>query len=368
VLFAVTLLPYSLIGPFMGVFVDRWSRRALLTWANACRTVMLLSLPLWTGRIRGDAPLYGAVLVVTGLGRLFLTTKSAVLPVVVGEHRLLRANSISSGGGMVAALVGGVAGIGVVAAFSPTAAYLVSAAFYGVAALTARSIQAEMAHRDAAATALREQLRAVLLALAAGLAEVWRRRRARLSLLGIFVLRITVIFVAIAAILVIKRDFPDAGDRFGRLSASAIALGAAGAGALIGALTAPRLGRRLSKPRLLILGFLLSGSAMMVAGIALNLLVIVAVTLVGGYGTFVGKVSVDAEVQEALPDAFRGRAFALYDILYNLASIAAAVVLVVFAGPSLGGLLIAMGLITVVLAGLLADAMRRAGMFMEQVE
>ena len=28
--FAVLYLPYSLIGPFAGVFIDRWSRRQII--------------------------------------------------------------------------------------------------------------------------------------------------------------------------------------------------------------------------------------------------------------------------------------------------------------------------------------------------
>jgi MFS family permease len=30
---AVTILPYTLLGPFVGVFIDRWPRRAILTIA-----------------------------------------------------------------------------------------------------------------------------------------------------------------------------------------------------------------------------------------------------------------------------------------------------------------------------------------------
>ena len=34
-LFALTLLPYSLLGPFTGVLVDRWRRRSLLVWSTS---------------------------------------------------------------------------------------------------------------------------------------------------------------------------------------------------------------------------------------------------------------------------------------------------------------------------------------------
>ncbi len=360
-LFAVTLLPYSVIGPFTGVFVDRWSRRGLLIWTNVCRAGILVSLPLWSGALPGDAASYVGVLLVMGLGRLFLTTKGAALPVLVHEQALLRANSISSGGGMVAALVGGAAGIGIVGLSAPPAAYAISGLLYGGASLVAVSIREPMVHERLHSDHLAEGLRRVGRELRSGMVEVWRRERARLPLLGIFILRVTAMFVAIAAILVIKRDFPGAGDRIGRLSTSAIAVGAAGIGAFIGAATAPFLGRRISKPGLLLLGFVTSGSAMAVTGAALSLPMIMGMTLVGGFGAFVAKVSVDAQVQEAVPDGYRGRAFALYDILYNLASVVAAIIVALFAGVSLESLLMSMALVTLALAALLAAAMRRAG-------
>src|SRR4051794_37796653 len=39
--FAVLLVPYSTLGPFVGVFLDRWSRRNTLVAANTIRAVMV---------------------------------------------------------------------------------------------------------------------------------------------------------------------------------------------------------------------------------------------------------------------------------------------------------------------------------------
>jgi hypothetical protein len=89
----------------------------------------------------------------------------------------------------------------------------------------------------------------------------------------------------------------------------------------------------------------------------------VGLALFAGFGAFVAKVAVDAQVQEALPDEYRGRAFALYDILYNLASVVAALFLVAFVEISLEALLASGGLLVLLLAWLLARAMRKAGMF-----
>lgn len=361
-IFVLTLLPYSLIAPFTGVLVDRWERRGLLVSTNLARAVLLVSLPLWSSALAGDAPLYAGVLLLLGLGRLFLITKGAALPVVLHEHHLLRGNSISGGGGMIAALTGGVLGIGVVAVAPTETAFVAAGLIYALAVLVARRITDPMAHASTREERIAEAVTRIARALMEGLRTIWERRSARLPLLGIFVLRVSAMFVAIAAILVIKRDFPSEADEVGRLSSSALALAAAGAGAFLGAVSAPFMGRRFNKPQLLLVGFVISGAGMLLTGAILTLTAVIVLTLVGGYGAFVAKIAVDAQVQEALPDIYRGRAFALYDILYNLASVAAAVIMVVFATSSLRVLLIVMSLVTFALAGVLGSAMQRAGL------
>src|SRR4051795_1662220 len=39
--FAILLLPYSLVGPFAGVWLDRWSRRQVLLRANLLRAALV---------------------------------------------------------------------------------------------------------------------------------------------------------------------------------------------------------------------------------------------------------------------------------------------------------------------------------------
>ena len=48
---------------------------------------------------------------------------------------------------------------------------------------------------------------------------------------------------------------------------------------------------------------------------------------VGFFSFFLGKIASDTITQQAMPDDFRGRAFALYDIAYNLGFIVPAVIL-----------------------------------------
>ena len=361
-IFALTLLPYSLIAPFLGVFVDRWRRRDLMVGTNVCRAILIASLPLWTSRLPGDLALYGAALLILGLGRLFLTTKGASLPVILHEHHLLRGNAISGGGGMIAALTGGVLGIGVIRLLDAEASFALAGVLYVGAALAARALSSPMAHPHRHAERMQEAVGRVAGELLEGIQQVWLRQRVRLSLAAIFLLRTVGIFVAIAAILVIKRDFPGAGDSGSRLNASALALGAAGVGAFVGALSAPAIGRKLTKSGLVVLGFIISAASLLVLGGLGTLPAILGLMFVGGYGAFVAKVAVDATVQEALPDDIRGRAFSLYDILYNLASVAAAATMVALGGTSTRIVLVAAGVVTLALGGVMGVAMQRAGL------
>jgi len=55
--FAALYLPYSLVGPFAGVLIDRWSRRQILVWSAAVRSAfVVLTAALMAAGSRG-APL-----------------------------------------------------------------------------------------------------------------------------------------------------------------------------------------------------------------------------------------------------------------------------------------------------------------------
>jgi MFS family permease len=361
-LLALTLLPYSLIAPFLGVFVDRWDRRKLLVWTNVVRGAFLVSMPLWSRALPDDYGLYAGVLVLLGFGRLFLVTKGAVLPAVLHEHHLLRGNSISAGGGMIAALAGGVVGVGAVGAFDANGAFVVAGVIYVISSMLMRRLSQTYTPAREPDEALKQAVTRVVAELSEGLDAIRGRVRALLPLIGIFLLRTIGILVAIGAILVIKSEFPGSDDRLGRLGLSAGALAAAGVGAFVGALTAPFLGRRYTKPQLILAGFVISGAGIIGLGGISTIPAVLGLTFSGGYGGFITKIAVDAQLQEVLPDRYRGRAFALYDILYNLASVAAGIVMYAFQDVDLRPLLLASGGVSFLLAALLGAAMARAGM------
>lgn len=360
---ALTLLPYSLIAPFMGVFVDRWRRRNVLIGTSTARVLLLLALSVVARLTSGDVPLYVGLLGLLGLGRLYLTTKGAVLPFVLHEKHLLQGNSLSGGGGMIAALLGGVLGIGAIALFDTANTFLVGAGLYAFAGSIAARISHPMGHPKRQRESLRGEFLRIWQELTDGMHAIWSRAGARLPLLGVFIVRVAAMVAAITAIIIIKDHFPDSGDRFGRLSSSALALGTAGIGAFVGALVAPRLGRRFSEPALMLLGFVMAGVGILALGGVAEIWAVLMLTFFGGLGGFIAKVAVDSQVQHALPDDFRGRGFAVYDILYNLATVAAAVLLLFSESGSLRAFCAGLGVTILLFALALGHAMKEAGLY-----
>jgi prepilin signal peptidase PulO-like enzyme (type II secretory pathway) len=76
-----------------------------------------------------------------------------------------------------------------------------------------------------------------------------------------------------------------------------------------------------------------------------------------GLGTQGTKISTDTVVQSSVDDAFRGRIFALYDVLFNVAFVGAAAVAALMLPPD-GRSAALLGVVTVLYA-LVAAAMAR---------
>ena len=117
VAFAILLLPYSLISPFAGVFLDRWRRRQVLLYANWARALVVLGVAGLVFAERDGIDLGITVLVALGIGRFVLAGLSASLPHLVPPEQLVPANSISPTAGSIIFGVGAVAGIGLRGAF-----------------------------------------------------------------------------------------------------------------------------------------------------------------------------------------------------------------------------------------------------------
>jgi len=335
--FAVLYLPYSLIGPFAGVLIDRWSRRQILVRSALLRSVFVGLTAAFMALGNRGAGLYAAVLLVLGVNRFFLSSLSAALPHVVAEDKLVVANSLSPTIGGISATVGGVIALGLNVATGNTERGAAVTLLAGGACYVAASLVAATMARDRLGPAWpagqegtpphRGRMLSELASVAAGLADGARyivRRRgpaAALGATGGFSLVFGPLFLM--SVLLYRNYFyrssvSVAEGHFGLL------VGLAGVGYACAALVTPPATRRLAKSAWITL--MLAASA--VVTLALGETFLQAAFLAIGFCLYLTRQSVAicavTILQEEVDDAYRGRVFAFYDMMFNAAYVAGA--------------------------------------------
>jgi sugar phosphate permease len=99
------------------------------------------------------------------------------------------------------------------------------------------------------------------------------------------------------------------------------------AGGALGMVVAQKYKDRIPPIRLLLASMVLLGIGTLVGGALLSTAGFAIMLFIGFFSFFLGKISADTITQQAMPDDFRGRAFALFDIAYNLGYIIPALIL-----------------------------------------
>ena len=170
-----------------------------------------------------------------------------------------------------------------------------------------------------------------------GLREVARTPKAGAAITTYFWFRLLWSY-AIVSIGFVARDL--LGDE--EMTILIITGGAGAIGAVLGFVLAPRLVDKVRTTGTLVLGAsVVAGTGILVFGAIEMNAALAVMTFLLGFGFFLAKITLDSMVQEALGDDFRGRAFSLYDIAYNLAWVLAAAALKLFYSEDIQGLLIA---------------------------
>jgi MFS family permease len=329
--FAVLLLPYSLVGPFAGVFIDRWSRRQILFGAPLIRAVLVAGIALLLLGRDGGPAFYLAALLVLGVNRFFLSALSAALPHVVAREHLVLANTISVTSGTVAAFAG--AGIGyllrlvfggghdgtALILFCCTAAYVLTSA-----AATTMGRDRLGPSLEEAPPQTREALGNVVRGLADGARYIGRHRRAALALGTISLHRFLYGIVLIMAGLLYRNTFATSAST--GLGHFALFLTVSGAGFLLGAVLTPPAVKRYGKDAWVTGLLVLAAASVPIAGLPFRDLPFTVLGFVLGVVSQGVKLCVDTTVQETVEDAYRGRVFSVYDMLFNTTFVAAAAV------------------------------------------
>ncbi|MFN2517767.1 MAG: MFS transporter [Jatrophihabitantaceae bacterium] len=328
--FAALLAPYSLVGPFAAVLLDRWRRQRVLVVANALRAcaVLLIAVEI-VGGLHGQ-PFYASVLVVVSLSRLYLSALSAALPHVIDMGELVTANALSTTSGAIATAAGGAAAIGARGLFggsngSYAAIAMVAALPYLLSAVVARGFGREDLGPDDVERSRRETVSEVARGLLAGARHVSQRKLALYALVAIGVHRLSYGVSTVCTLLLYRNYFHDDGFFRAGLAGLGQVVAAVAIGGGLAAVLTPVASRRLGFvrwPAVLLVG---AGLAEIGLGLPYTLPLLLVAAILLGFAAQGVKICIDTVVQQHIEDEFRGRVFSLYDSLFNLTLVAAAV-------------------------------------------
>lgn len=359
---AVLLLPYSLLGPFTGVLLDRWRRRQVLLYGNLLRTLLAAATAALIVLHVPDWLFYASALSVTAVNRFVLAGISAALPRVVdNEQQLVMANSLAPTAGTLAATAGGGLAFAVRLAGPHVDAFviLLASALYLCSSLTALRMAPELLGPDPSRLQphLQEALLSTVRGLVDGLRHLRQRRTPVRALSAMTVIRFCYGALLVMVLMLCRYSWADTTSD--GLALLGITVVVSGAGFFAAALITPWAVGRLGP-----FGWIACCAglgAVLVPALGLFFMPgpMLAAAFVLGLGTQGTKISTDTVVQSSVDDAFRGRIFAVYDVLFNVAFVGAAAVAALMLPPD-GRSTTLLGVVTVLYA-MVSAAMIRFG-------
>ena len=338
--FGILLLPYSVIGPFIGVFIDRWSRRTILIRANWLRIVTMIAIALVITGNAANTLLAVLVLISLGLNRFVQAALSASLPHVVDGDDLVPANALFPTLGTTAASLAAATGIATQNILSNSDAVnaglvIVGSIFAGIASLIAfRMTPKNILGPHLVESAMREEFRNVFAGLASGFRYMVQSGRALSSMVAVCFQRWAFGALTVHALLLSRNSWStnntaDEAVLYFGLCAGAAALGAFTAAILSTFLLSDRAEKSSSagvpphrQVHLIAAMTIATAVSAIVTFIGYQSGTLVAVCATAASLGFAGqllKINADTTIQRTIDDAHRGRVFSIFDMMLNVA-------------------------------------------------
>ena len=328
--FAVVLLPYSLIGPYVGIFLDRFSRQRIIRNCNYLRAANLLIIAWLVNSSSTGIVLTLFVLFAFGVNRLILSGLSAGLPLLVKREELIAANALAVTGGTIWVVIGGGIGIGIKnllsqstdADFADAVVILIASLGFLTAALACfRLNKYEIGPAEHEVLAESRGYKEVL----EGLTILRSHADALRGILSVGIQRGGITALTLMALLLERNTFNDPTDPDAGLAGFGMALAIAGIGIGLGAIISPYGVIKFGRHRWMRLLMFLCIPPLLIYAAGINeISMIASAFLVGLCGQGI-KVTNDALVQSKITDEYRGRVFAFYDVAVNAGIVTGAI-------------------------------------------
>ena len=331
VAFAVVLLPYSIVGPFVGTLLDRFSRQRAIFFSNLTRslTLVVIAFLIFNGRTGLEITVF--VLVAFGVNRLILAGLSAGIPLMTTTKELISANALAVTGGSVWVVLGGGIGLGIrqlldlsESADNADAVLILAAALgYLIAAIFTSLIgKDEIGPRPQ--EIVKGSFTQGFIEMREGFQFLKDHADAARGIAATAIHRGGLTALTLTALLLERNTFNDPTDSEAGLTGLSVTLSIAATGFIIGALAAPYGVRKVGRHRWIRLSIFAASFGSLLLVIDRTPILLGATAFFAAmFGQSV-KVTNDALVQSKIDDYFRGRVFSVYDVVVNSAIVTGA--------------------------------------------
>ena len=331
--FAVVLLPYSIIGPFVGTILDRVSRQRAIAYSNLARalTLTVVSFLIFEGQTGIVLTVF--VLVAFGVNRLILAGLSAGIPLMIESKSLISANALAVTGGSVCVVLGGGIGLGLrrlldgltTADHADGYIILIGALGYLLAALLAATLKKQeigpLEHEI-----INASFSQGLIEMREGIKFLRQNIDTARGIAAVAVHRGGITALTLIALLLERNTFHDPADNEAGLAGLSFTLSIAACGFVVGAVIAPYGVRRVGRHRWMRFTMVASTlGPLFIVFTRTPLTLSFAAFLTALFGQSL-KVTNDALVQSKIDDIYRGRVFSVYDVVVNGAIVSGAVI------------------------------------------
>lgn len=331
--FAVVLLPYSIIGPFVGTILDRISRQRAIAYSNLVRaaTLCLVALLIFQGRTGVELTVF--ILIAFGVNRLILAGLSAGIPLMIESKSLISANALAVTGGSVWVVLGGGIGLGLrrlingVATADHADGYIILAGAAGY--LLAAFFTSTLKKREIGP--LDHEIKSAsfsqgLIEMREGVKFLRQHIDAARGIAAVAVHRGGITALTLIALLLERNTFNDPADSEAGLAGLSFTLSLAACGFVAGAVIAPYGVRRIGRHRWMRLSLVASTSGpLFIVFVRTPTTLALTAIITALFGQSL-KVTNDALVQSKIDDIYRGRVFSVYDVVVNGAIVSGAVI------------------------------------------
>lgn len=365
---AITLLPFSIVGPFVSFTLDHFNRRQLAVVTDLIRVLIavMLGVLVLNPHLRDHWTIwlfFGGVLVAMSLNRYLMAGLSAALPHTVDKDEYLIASSVMPTIGPAGVLFGAAVAAAIRFGASTRMETYQADALIFLAAAVGFSLTVMLSLRIPvrALGPNREEALApvprpseIFDGLVDAVGHLRKHRPAAVGLVTIGVQRVLYGMIQVATILLFRNWFHEVENVESAMTDIALWAGATGVGYIASALAVPPLARRMGVRRTIVVLLIGAGVLQIVPGSIFTLPTLIASGFVLGLCSQALKICVDTLVQAHVEGNFKGRVFTLYDMVFNACFVVAAVLVALFFphnGHTLAGF-VGLGVLLIILGAL----------------